>query len=521
MSLRILEIDPSEELELLRAERAKRSFAEFCKRAWREIDPAPLVWGWHLDAICEHLQAVTEGRIRRLVINVPPGHAKSMIVSVLWPAWVWTRRPSWRLLCASYDLDLSMRDAVKQRTLVQTEWYQRHFTEDPNGRTTTEDRWKLKGDQNVKSYYENTSLGFRQCVAIGSGTGKRGDALVIDDPISAEESNSKQAREKAIRWKTETMSSRFNDQASAQEVLVMQRLHEEDLTGYLLKAGGWVHLRLPSRFELKPSCKCETCAKGANPIGWKDPRKREGQLLFPAKFPEPVLQEAESTKGMGAIAFAGQHQQRPMPASGGMVQRKWFGRRWHFPGDASPIYKEPVEALVRRVYDPRTAKPSTRMIVTDAAFKKTNESDFVAVGVVDLVYPSLFLVDWKWDRMGLIETIQAILDLRKKWPGVSTIAVEDKANGSGVIEVLKTKLPGITEVQPLGSKEARVMAAAPFLHAGDVWIPEAHPQVEEAVVEAAAFPKASHDDWIDMLAYGILLNLVNSDVSALEGLVKW
>jgi predicted phage terminase large subunit-like protein len=521
VTLRILEIDPSEELELLRAERARRSFAEFCKRAWREIDPAPLVWGWHLDAICEHLQAVHDGRIRRLVINVPPGHAKSMIVSVLWPAWVWAKRPSWRMLCASYDLDLSMRDSVKTRTLIQTEWYQKHFTEDPTGRTTTEERWQLLGDQNVKSHYGNTALGFRQCVAIGSGTGKRGDALVIDDPISADDSNSKPAREKAIRWKTETMSSRFNDQASAQEVLVMQRLHEEDLTGYLLKAGGWVHLRLPSRYEVKRACKCETCSKGETPIGWKDPRKKEGDLLFPAKFPEHVLQEAESTRGMGAIAFAGQHQQRPMPAKGGLLKRAWFGRRWHFPTDDAPIHPEPVDGLVRRAYDPRTSRPSMRMIVTDAAFKKTEDSDLIAVGVVDLLHPSLYLIDFVWQRMGLIETIQAIVDLRKRWPGIGTIAIEDKANGSAIIEVLKTKFPGVTEVNPLGSKEARIMAAAPFFRAGDVWLPEAHPQIEEAAAEAAAFPKAAHDDWIDMLAYGVLLNLVSSDVSALEGLVKW
>src|SRR5690606_25894127 len=180
------DFNPDAELERVEAELCRRSFARFCKRAWREIDPAPLVWGWHLDALCEHLQAVTEGRIRKLIINIPPGHGKSMIVSVLWPAWAWARNPSWRVLTSSYDADLSLRDAGRTRLLIQSAWYQAHFTTDPRtiSRFNPEGhRGALMGDQNVKSYYANEALGFRLCVRMGSGTGHRGDALVIDDPI--------------------------------------------------------------------------------------------------------------------------------------------------------------------------------------------------------------------------------------------------------------------------------------------------------------------------------------------------
>jgi predicted phage terminase large subunit-like protein len=350
--------------------------------------------------------------------------------------------------------------------------------------------------------------------------------LVIDDPISAEEANSKQARERAIRWKTETMSSRFNDQARAQEVLVMQRLHEDDLAGYLLKAGGWVHLRLPSRYETKRSCKCETCAKGSTPIGWKDPRKREGELLFPVKFSDAVLKEAEIDQGHGRDRVRGATPTTPH-AGGGRRPAAEVVR----PSLALPDrLRARVQGSRRGARAPRLRPAhleagNARMIVTDAAFKKKAENDLVAIGMFDVVFPDLYLIDWTWDRMGLIDTINAILALRKKWDRqgarVGRVAIEDKANGPGIIEVLKTKIPGIVEVEPLGSKEARVMAAAPYLHAGNVWLAEAHTQVEEAVAESAAFPKASHDDWIDMLSYGILLNLVSSDLSKLEGLVRW
>lgn len=560
MALRLLQIDPRGEREAVEAELCKRSFARFVRRAWRECDPAPLVWGWHLDALCEHLQAVAEGYVDKLIVNIPPGHAKSMIVSVLWPAWRWARDATWRVLTSSYEIGLATRDAGKARTLIEGAWFQRHFTADKDSLTG---HWEMQGDQNVKSYYANTSMGFRLCLSVGGkGTGYRGDALVIDDPLNALEAYSKLAREKAIRWKTETMSSRFNDQLYAEEVLIMQRLHEDDLTGYLLQHGGWEHLCLMSEFVPKrrsvtrrrtvainrkallleaseyenavseaertgaPTPPPRAEIKSVWREGWRDPRKAPGDLLFPAKFPKAVLDKAKTPQGMGAIAYEGQHQQLPMPASGGMVQRAWLGRRWHLHGDSSPVYAHEVHGLARRVYDPRCVKVQQRFIVTDAAFKKAEDNDLVAIGVFDVLLPDIYLIDFKWDHLGFLETLNEILAMRKKWtiPGwasVGRVCIEDKANGPALIEVAKQKVPGIIAVEPLGSKEARVAAAAPFMHSGNVWLPEMHPQVEDAVAEASSFPKATHDDWIDMLAYGVLLGLASSDLARLEGLVKW
>lgn len=542
------------------AERCRRDFRVFVRHAWGQIDPAPLVWNWHLDAMCLHLQAVTEGRIDKLLINIPPGHAKSMIVGVLWPAWVWTLDPAWRLLSASYDMTLSMRDATKARTLIRGEWYQRLFSTDPRSITDENpdgEKWALKGDQDVKSYYETTALGFRLCVSIGAGTGHRGDALVIDDPQSAEQAKKKEQREKVIRWKTETMSSRFNDQEHAQQVVIQQRLHEEDLAGFLSKSGEWVHLCLQSEYEDKTAanwpCKCPSCRAGhtwarprppahlqtrrerlawldeQKPVPfWKDPRTKPGELMFPAKFSAKVIADAKKPRvGMGPVAYLGQHQQRPVADGGNIIQASWLGARWHLPGVQPFLSESDVPGLMRRPYNPRLkGKNKRRIMITDATFKKTDDSDLVAVGVLDLVDADVYLLDVRWERMTFVETVQAIVDLRRKWSGptaggiVGLVGVEDKANGTAVIEVLKRKVPGLVPLEPLGSKEARIQAAADFMHSGNVWLPEQADWVSDLVAEATAFPAGAHDDGIDMLAYGILILLATSGASWLQRLVK-
>lgn len=510
-----LELPTPEELE---AEQCRRSFKRFVRRAWGEVDPAPLVWGWHIDALCEHLQAVSEGRIKKLVINIPPGHAKSMIVSVLWPAWHWIRDPSWRVMTASYEIGLAMRDAVKARELISTEWYQTHFAQDPDGYGES---WQLSSDQNVKSFYTNDALGFRLCLSVGGkGTGWRGDALVIDDPLNASEAHSKVKRDEVLRWKTETMSSRFNDMANAAEVVIMQRLHEEDLSGFLLKSGEWDHLCLPSEFEVKRHCTCPSCKRGSTSIGWRDPRSKEGELLFPAKFSRAVLAAAKKPgTGMGSIAYAGQHQQRPVPAAGGLLLRPWFNYRWRHPGEAE------VEGLVSRPINPRTHKWAKLILVSDLAFKKTQDSDRVACGVWGLYGPDAYLVDLVWERMSFTETLQALLDLRKKWTTnvkvkLSEIAIEDKANGSAVVDVLKKKFPGVVAFEPDGGKEARIAGTSTYWEAGNVWLPQEADWVADYIAEALAFPRAAHDDAIDMTASALGRLLTNNRSGFLQRMTK-
>lgn len=491
----------------IEAARCYKHFRYFLERAWREIDPAPFIKGWHTDAIADHLQAVYDGHIKNLIINIPPGLGKSMIASVLWPAWCWARKPSLQFMGASYEAQLSTRDAVKCRTLMSTPWYINFFRSTSSPFLVTP--WDFEDDQNLKTMYKNTQKGHRQAIGVGGkGTGYRGDILIIDDPISAGDAHSKVKREAAIRWKDETMSSRFNNKAEAREVLIMQRLHEDDLTGHLLRKGGWEHLRLPSRFEAKDPCRTRTW-RGAD--FWKDPRKEEGALLFPALLSDKVLTKMKVDTG--SYGFAGQYQQRPAPASGGIIKSEWFNRRWALPGVQAP------EGVECRTVPLRFDHIS---MFTDAAFKKTEDSDYVAIGVFGVKGPDVYLLQIAWKQMTFSETVTAILDLHSKWSpqGLAGVFVEDKANGTAVMDVLKGKISGIIPVEPDGGKEARIAAVAPFIEAGNLWLPLYAPWVSDYVTEASSFPKAAHDDAIDMTAYALVRYCGSASANFLDQLSR-
>ncbi len=470
---------------------AIRSLSEFVRQAWPLIEPGiPLRWNWHIDAICQHLEAVTDGRIRHLLINIPPGHMKSLLVSVFWPAWVWIRWPEKRGIFSSYAHDLAVRDSLRCRDIIDSPWYQENFvrgewTVSPEGELAVEEGWSLSEDQNRKDYFSNTKKGFRICTSVGGkGTGFRGDWIVVDDPLNASDAYSKAAREEAIRWWDQTMSSRLNDPAVGAKVIIMQRLHEEDLAGHVLRKGGYDHLCLASEFEPKHAA--------TTSIGWRDPRKEPGELLFPSFFTPAVL--AQAKKDLGADAYAGQHGQRPAPPEGIIFKRSWW-KRWRKPGDFVP---EGTEArLLPAAFD-------DMLISVDAAFKDTDGSDNVAMGVWGRLGPDRFLIDQACRRMNFTETIHQLLDLINAYPKARTRLIEGKANGPAVISVLKKKVTGLIEIEPEGGKEARAHAVSPDVEAGNVYVPMHAPWVHEYLEELCAFPKAMHDDQVDQTTQALL-----------------
>lgn len=284
---------------------AERSFAGFVRASWHVLEPmSKLEWGWSLDAICVHLEAVSRGEILRLLINVPPGCMKSLLVGVLWPAWEWgpQGKPGMRYLGTAHKQDLGVRDNLKCRRLIQSDWYQA--------------RWpiKLTGDQNAKTKFENEATGFREAMSFTSLTGSRGDRVILDDPLSVDHSNSDADLRAAELSFTEALPTRVNNDKSA-IVVIMQRLNEKDTSGIILdRKLGYEHLMLPMRFEIERRC--------STSIGFTDPRTVDGELLFPERFNEATVSELEKT--MGSYAAAGQLQQRPAPREGGMFKRSWF-----------------------------------------------------------------------------------------------------------------------------------------------------------------------------------------------------
>jgi len=463
------------------AERCRKSLAQFTRYAWHIIEPGtPLRWNWHIDAVCRALEAVSRGEIRKLIINIPPGSLKSILVSVMWQAWEWTWAPERRSLFGSYAIDLALRDSVRCRSIIESDWYRRLFTP----------AWKFSGDQNVKSYFENTRRGFRMSLSVGgAGTGFRGDKVVVDDPLKAQDAYSESARREALEWWTKTMPTRVNDPATGAFVIVMQRLHEEDLTGHMLKHGGYVHLCLPSEYEPDVPCACglKPCTSG--PLEKLDPRTQPGELLFPSMFTRAVLDELKGPTALGSIGYAGQHQQRPAPADGGMFKNSWW-RFWRHPWEA-----DIPELKARTVVLP--SKFDRKALSWDCAFKKTDTSDFVAGGAWGGVDANRYLLELEWDRMDFTETCRRLEAQSARHPDAREVLVEDKANGPAIITTLQSKIRGLVAVNPEGGKEARCAATSPQTEAGQVFIPLHAPWRDRYMAEHSAFPNGANDDAID------------------------
>ena len=450
------------DLNNIERELCKRSLHEFVKRAWRTIEPGnPYIDGWHVGVICEHLAAVTNGDINRLLINIPPGTMKSTLVSVFWPAWEWGARgkPHHRFIGASHEMGLATRDAMRMRRLVTSEWYQR--------------LWPLEfsGDQNQKTYFENKQTGFRQACPVSSMTGRRGDRVIWDDPHSAESALSDAARTTDLRIFRETLPTRLNVPTESAIIIVMQRLHEQDVSGEILANDlGYVHLCLAMEYD--------SASVKANEIGFTDPRKEDGDLLFPERFTREVVDRDK--KILGPWAVAGQFQQRPAPLGGGIFKDEW----WKF-------------------YD---AMPSCeyRVIYADTAMKTAEQNDYSVFQCWAKAGGNIYLVDQirgKWEAPELMVQARAFW-AKHRATGSGTLRamrIEDKASGTGLIQSLKREGIPVEAIQRQRDKVTRAMDAAPSIHAGLVYIPKQAPFISDFMHEFSSFPNGLHDDQIDPL----------------------
>lgn len=280
-----------------RAELYRRSLKDFIHAAWPHVVPdQALSWNWHHDVICERLEAVSRGEVKRLLINVPPGTGKSILVSVLWPAWEWASNPSLRYMVCTYEQSLSVRDNLKTRALVQSEWYQGLFDV------------QLSKDQTAKTRFDTTAKGTRIGTTVGGmGTGEHPDRIIIDDPMKAQGATSRAELDTVTDWFGRTVSTRV--QRDPAMVCIMQRLHEDDLAGHLRTKGGWTEVVLPMEYD--PERPDE-----------RDKRLHAGDLLWPDAWPR---EKVEALKiDLGAFGVAGQLQQNPVPEGGGLFKRDWF-----------------------------------------------------------------------------------------------------------------------------------------------------------------------------------------------------
>lgn len=463
--------------DLLEAEDLRRSFRLFVPAAWSILEPGvSFVPGWHIDAISEHLQAVSDGQIKRLLVNMPPRHAKSSLISCMWPVWSWLRNASEQWLCASYVMDLAERDNRRSRNLINHPWFQARYGH----------LFKLRHDQNEKGNFENDHNGYRIATSVGgSGTGKGGNVLLIDDPHPARDGSLERravSREKALEWFKETWSSRLNDREHGAMVIVGQRIHKEDLSGHVLGQGGWEHLNLPSEYDTSRRC--------FTSIGWSDPRTEEGALLWPARFSQGSLEALKHE--MGALVYACQFLQSPVPPGG-------------------HIFKQEHERLFQNEAD-------TYLLETPDGMKSILKSDCWLFGTVDLAISSKQTADYTVvDIWACTPTRDLLLlhSIRGHWthPEQQTkikqlfyqfqpdyISVENVAYQLAIIQDLLADGVSCREYKPTRDKVSRASSASVWHANGKVYFLKIAPWLQELRAELYFFPNSSHDDQVDVIS---------------------
>lgn len=455
----------------------KISLKDFVHEAWDLLEPvSTLVWNWHLELICEYLTLIRDGNFKSacgglegIIFNVPPRTMKSLLISVFFPIWVWATDPSRRFMFVSYSEKLSTQHSVFRRSIIESPWYQKDW-----GTV-----FSLSRDQNVKTHYENSERGVMFSTGMqATATGMGGDILIFDDPLNPEQAISQVEREAVnLRFDT-TFRSRINDPATGVKIIIMQRLHELDLTGHVLarESDRWKHVSLPAVAQRDQLWEFPETKKVVS--------QKAGEPLWPARLPQSFLDSQRV--GMGSWAFNGQYQQTPAPLDGGIVKRQWVRFYRQMP--------EKFEFMVQS---------------WDCTFSGGSDNDFVAGQVWGRSGGKYFMLPYRtYDRLDFGPTMAAIKACHAKFPQAHAVLIEDKANGPAIISELQKEIPGVVAVNPEGGKLARAQATAPLWESGSIELPD--PQVfgctwiEDYLHNICTFPKAAHDDDVDATSQALI-----------------
>lgn len=439
-------------------------YSHFFRAAWSVIEPdTRLIWNWHLELLCDIFQeeiiriAEKIEKTKDVVVNVPPRSLKSSVISIFLNAWAWTKFPHLKFITSSYSADLAELHALRTRMLIESDWFQGY--------------WPLlmRRDQNQKSAFENTSGGYRIAVGVGGSVmGMGADVLIVDDPIQPLQALSEIYIKRTKIWWDHTFQTRLNDHRFGLRIIVMQRLHEDDLTGHVLNKAPkkWRPIVIP--------------AEDSFPIEPENLRKhyRRGSF-FTQKFSRKVLEEHRTN--LGSIGYASQMGQSPRPLDGSYFNKKWFNRYLELPDIEYPRYIQSWDLSIKDDLDSSYAVGLT--FVTDGK--------------------NHYLVDVVRRKMAYRETRSAMLLAREKYPDVSLVLVEDKANGSPIINDLQNEILEIEAVSKTRGKKECAQLAAVTCEKGLVIIPEGDVG-DEFIRELLAFPNSRYDDQVDAFCQYIL-----------------
>lgn len=457
----------------------------FVRYFWPVLEPQTvLVEGWTLEAICLHLEAVTFGEINRLLMNVPPGFMKSLLTDVFWPAWEWgpMNMPHLRYVAFSYSASLTERDNRRFLALLTCPEYQLLWGDRLN---------LLKKGETLVS---NDKTGWKLATSVGGvGTGERGDRAIIDDAHNVKEAESDQVRSETVRWFEEAAENRVNDLKKSAIIVIGQRVHELDVCGAIIKAGGYVHLCIPMEFEPTKACKTK--------IGWKDPRKEDGELAWPDRFAEAEI----LTFKRRAFMWAGQYQQRPEPRGGGIFKRAWW-KSWND--------ETAVKFGVKPGYLPSF---SYILGILDTAYTEKEENDPCAMTVLGIFTdqkgnPNVMLVTAWEEWLEFNPLVEKSAKTAKDFK-IDRLLIESKASGISVAQELSRRYSQsgfAIELADPGKhdKVARAYAVTGAFEDGLVWAPGNLDGTwrkfsERVIDQMAKFPRSTHMDLTDTMTMGL------------------
>jgi len=475
-------------LAMAEAEEMRRSLKAFVVGAWSIIEPQHFQDGYVVDAICDHLTALTTGQLRFLLINIPPRHSKSTICSVLWPVWCWLRNPADRFLCASYGLNLAIRDNLKKRNLIESRWFQDRYgselsivSESASVHFERERDFGLSEQQNAKRFFMNDKMGYQLAVSVGSTTtGEGGSKLLIDDPHSATEAHSQMERESAVTWFRETWSNRMNDADKDVMLVIGQRIHEEDVSGVIIKERpDWTHLNLPAEYE--PTRKCYTR------IGWSDWRTEEGQLLWPERFNDATLTRYK--RDLGSVGYAAQYQQSPVPSGGGQFRKQWF----RYFGETQEAYIMETPNGTRSLFKNHCSIFGT----VDLAVSSKQTADYTVIAIWALTNENdLLLIDLVRDRFDNPSQQKQIELLHQRYRP-DYFRIESVGYQLALIQQLLVRGVPCEEYRPVKDKVSRASTASIWMENGKFYFLKSASWLNDVESELLTFPMGAHDDIVD------------------------
>lgn len=429
----------------------------FVQRCFYELCPGtPYMPNWHIDVIAAALEECVSGETRRLIVNVPPRHLKSMLGSVILPAWILGHNPSAQIICMSYGQDLAEKLARDCRQIMTSAWYQAIF---PQTRLSKQAINEITTTKSGNRY--TTSIG-------GSVTGRGADYLIIDDPLKPDEAVSNSQRKKVNETFDSTFLSRLNDKRTGRIILIMQRLHLEDLVGHVLAQDSWKHLSFPAIATCDETHTIKTLHGTTTYI------RREGEALHPAREPLETLMEMRKT--LGEFNFSGQYQQAPIPFGGAIIKDAWIlrCRSADIPDKFDQVYQS-----------------------WDTANKISELSDYSVCTTWGLKGDKLYLLNVfreKIDFPTLKRKILELQDFRK----ASVVIIEDRASGTQLIQDLRNDgFSQVTAFSPQGDKQMRMHAQSVMFENGFIIVPEDAHWHADYINELTSFPFAKHDDQVD------------------------